>query len=414
MQCKRCLYTNKHPLHLLFDEEGICSGCRVHEEKDIIDWSERLSKLKSIAKEYGSNSGKNYDCIVPVSGARDSYFIVHIVKNILGLNPLLVSYNKHYNTAIGHRNLANLRIKFDCDLIHQTISPVTIKRITRETFRRLGSVYWHCIAGETVFPVQCAVKFKIPLIIWGAHQGVDQVGMFSHYDEVEMTRKFRKEHDLMGYEAEDLYGELENLREEELHQFHYPDDFHLQEIGVRGIYLNNYIRWDSKQQHEQMIDFYGYETASNKRSFDFYNDVDSFVYLNLHDHIKYLKHGYTKVVDHACREIRLKRLKKVDALNLVNQFSLNMPAYNEIFCNWLGIDDAALNLVLDQLRNPTMWTRNNNWEWKLITSDRTPLLVDEEFEKDLTSDLNSFHLTQKYQSSDVCDDFVLLGHGLRR
>ena len=68
----------------------------------------------------------------------------------------------------------------------------------------MGSIYWHCIAGQTVFPVQIACKFKIPLIIWGAHQGVDQVGMFSHTDEVEMTRKYRKEHDLMGYEAEDL------------------------------------------------------------------------------------------------------------------------------------------------------------------------------------------------------------------
>jgi hypothetical protein len=92
-----------------------------------------------------------------------------------------------------------------------TVNPETVKKITRATIRKMGSIYWHCIAGQTVYPVQVAVKFKIPLIIWGAHQGLDQVGMFSHLDEVEMTRKYRKEHDLMGFEAEDLISEFDNI-----------------------------------------------------------------------------------------------------------------------------------------------------------------------------------------------------------
>jgi len=199
--CTRCLYTALHPLHLTFDEEGICSGCRVHEEKDRLDWAERGKKLATILEAYRSTSSRNYDCIVPVSGARDSHFIVHTVKRVYGMNPLLVTYNKHYNTDLGIRNLANLRRTFDCDIMTLTVSPDTVKKITRGTLRRLGSLYWHCLAGQTVWPVSMAVKLKIPLIVWGAHQGLDQVGMFSHLDEVEMTRKYRKEHDLMGLEA---------------------------------------------------------------------------------------------------------------------------------------------------------------------------------------------------------------------
>ena len=106
--CKRCLYPENHPLYITFDEEGICSGCRVHEEKDSLNWTERGEKLKSILDNYKNKSKNNYDCIIPVSGARDSYFIVHTIKNVYGLNPLLVTYNKHYNTALGVRNLANL------------------------------------------------------------------------------------------------------------------------------------------------------------------------------------------------------------------------------------------------------------------------------------------------------------------
>ena len=111
-QCRRCLYTNDHPLGLTIDEEGICSGCRIHEEKDRLDWNERWNILKKITSNYVSKSGNNYDCIVPITGSQDSYFIVHLVKNKLKLNPLLVTYNKYFNTQLGINNLSNLKIKF--------------------------------------------------------------------------------------------------------------------------------------------------------------------------------------------------------------------------------------------------------------------------------------------------------------
>src|SRR3989344_1553061 len=204
--CTRCLYPANHPLGITFDKEGVCSGCRIHEEKDLPDWGGREEKLKEILKQFKNKDGKNYDCIIPVSGARDSYFIVHMIKNVYGMHPLLVTYNKHYNTRLGIRNLAYLKTLFGCDLLTLTVSSQRVKKITRHTLKKMGSIYWHCLAGQTVFPVQIAVRFKIPLIIWGAHQGLDQVGQFSHLDEVEMSRRYRKDHDVMGFEAEDLIG----------------------------------------------------------------------------------------------------------------------------------------------------------------------------------------------------------------
>ena len=105
--CKRCLYTTAHPLGLTIDEDGICSGCRIHEEKDTLDWKHRFGLLENIVSEYRSDTGENYDCIVPVTGANDSHYILDIVKNKLGLNPLLVTYNHYFNTPLGIRNLAN-------------------------------------------------------------------------------------------------------------------------------------------------------------------------------------------------------------------------------------------------------------------------------------------------------------------
>ena len=109
--CKRCLYSSKHPLGITFNDQGICSGCEIHDEKYTLNWKYRWSKLVKITKEYKSKKN-NYDCIVPISGAQDSYFTIHVIKK-LGLNPLLVHYNKYFNTAVGIENLANLRIKFN-------------------------------------------------------------------------------------------------------------------------------------------------------------------------------------------------------------------------------------------------------------------------------------------------------------
>ena len=127
-QCTRCLYKTNPPLGLTIDEEGICSGCRIHEEKDFLDWKERWNILENIVKPYKSREKYNYDCIVPVSASNDSYYIVHLVKNKLGLNPLLVTYNKYFNTPLGIKNLSNLRIKFNCDILIQNINPLTVKK----------------------------------------------------------------------------------------------------------------------------------------------------------------------------------------------------------------------------------------------------------------------------------------------
>ena len=221
--CKRCLYPANHPLDLTFDEHGVCSGCRVHEEKDNLDWTERGHRLEGVFKQYRGKAGPRFDCIVPVSGARDSWFIVDLVKRIHGIDPPWSATTRQYEAhRARHRDLAYLRSSLDVDYLQQIAAPQTVKRVIRETLARRGSFHWHVIAGQTVWPIQVAVKLKIPLIIWGHHQGLDQVGMFSHTDEVEMTRKYRMEHDLMGLEAEHLVGGPEDSKESDVVPWTYP------------------------------------------------------------------------------------------------------------------------------------------------------------------------------------------------
>jgi len=344
--CKRCLYSTNHPLGLVLDAEGICSGCRVHEEKDTLNWAERWHRLEQLVKPYRSRDSRTYDCIVPVSGAGDSFFIVHLVKERLGLKPLLVTYNRYYNTPLGIRNLAQMRRYFDCDILIQSVNPLSVKRIIRTTLRKLGSFHWPVLAGQSVFPVQTAVSHGVPLILWGAHQGLEQVGMYSHLHEVEMTRRYRKDHDLMGYEADDLLSIFDCLSEEDVWQFRYPDESRLEGVGVRGLYLGNYVRWDPLAQHVQMVKQAGYHSALLPRTFDVYDHVDDWHYMGLHDRIKQAKCGYGKVLDQACREIRHGRLTRKQGQLLVQLYEQKSSRYESLFLEWLGLSPSGLDSLI--------------------------------------------------------------------
>lgn len=347
--CKRCLYNTNHPLGLVLDAEGICSGCRVHEEKNTLDWSERWQRLEDLVKPYRSRDSRNYDCIVPVSGAGDSFFVVHVVKERLRLNPLLVTYNRYYNTPLGIRNVAQLRRRFDCDILIQSVNPLSVKKIIRSTLRELGSFHWPLLAGQSVFPVQTAVTHKIPLIIWGAHQGLEQVGMFSHLHEAEMSRRYRKDHDLMGFEADDLISTFNSLKEEDIWQYRYPSEESIESVSVRGIYLGNYVRWDPLGQHIKMVKEAGYHSASNSRTFDLYDHVDDWHYMGLHDVIKYQKYGYSRVLDQSCREIRHGRMSRVEAKTIVQYYSSQPPQNIDLFLDWLDINKAGLDYIVNRV-----------------------------------------------------------------
>lgn len=367
--CQRCLYPENHPLGITFDAEGICSGCRVHEEKDSLDWAARQTRLRGFLDPYRRRNYSRHDCVVPISGGRDSFYIVHLVKKVYGLNPLLVVYNKHYNTRAGIYNIARLRTAFGCDIATMTLDPRLIKRVMQATLALRGSFHWHALAGHTVFPVQTAVRMNIPLVIWGAHQGLEQVGMFSHLDEVEMTRRYRKEHDLMGLEAEDFVDQ-QGLSERDLSAFFYPSDAQLRKTGVRGIYLGNFHRWDSKAQHEEMVRLYYQYQGPLPRTFDTYNDIDDMHFTGMHDLLKIRKFGYGKVVDDACREIRYGRLQREEATALVARHAQQTAPNTDALSRFTGMEQNAI------LRAADSW-RDARLDEERPGSDHRPATVDD-------------------------------------
>ena len=364
--CKRCLYPSNHPFGLTFIGD-ICSGCYVHEEKYKIDWNKRYSDLIDIVKNVKRKSHTGYDCIVPITGSGDTYFTIDFIKNRLGLNPLLVHYNNHFNTPLGIRNISNIANSFNCDLVSNIPSPSALKKVSLTTLKHNGNFYWQAIAGYLTFPVQTAVKYNIPLIFWGVNGWLDQVGMYSHLDSVQMTKRNREEHGLQGISPNDLLKINSEIKPSDLTSFLYPSNSKIANLNLKGIYLNNYIFWDSKLQHEEMIKKYKYETRKMERTFNYYEDVGCMFSSGSNDYLRYFKHGFSKVSDHAARDIRLKRLSVETARKLIIDLSSKTPSDIDLLADWLDLSKQDLIKIFNKNKNLNYF-KNDSFESEYIKS----------------------------------------------
>jgi hypothetical protein len=172
----------------------------------------------------------------------------------------------------------------------------------------------------------------------------------------------------LGHEADDLLSIFDTLIEDDIWQFRYPDDASLDTVGVRGIYLGNYVRWDPKVQHEAMVAQHDYWGARFDRTFDTYDHVDCFNFMGLHDHIKSLKHGYSKVTDHACREIRHGRLSRKQAVQLVRHYESRPAPDVDLFCQGLDVQPDSLAFILDQHRGRHIWRHLEDRRWERLST----------------------------------------------
>ena len=360
--CNRCLYPANHALNIILDMQGVCSGCRVHEEKYQIDWAIREKELDVILTQYKNRENSSYDCVIPVVGSGDDFFVVDLVKNKYGLNPLLVTYNTHFSTKVGVRNLARLITKLDCDHMMSTVGPETIKEICKVTLKKFGDMYWHVTAGTQTFPVQVATKLDIPLVIWGVNGWLDQVGMFSHHDRVEMTKKVRKEHAMRRVDVEDLIGESGTVTKKDLQAFTYPSDTQLEHSRVRGLYVGNYLFWDSQKQIENVIERFGYETHVQERTYNTYESIHCVNNASVHDYVKYLKYGYAKVSDHVARDIRLKRMSKQYGLEKIKKYLSVKPKALPLFLDWIGMSEVEFISCIDPFRGRSGMEKKFSWD----------------------------------------------------
>lgn len=347
--CKKCVLPETSALNVSFDEEGVCSACRVAKEGKEFDWVEQEKKLRDILEQYRSKDKSNYDCLIGVSGGKDSYFITHTIKNVYGLNPLLVTYSHTWFSEVGKRNLENLKTKLGVDHIMFTPKPEVVKKLALISLRKIGDICWQCHAGISTYPVQIAVKFKIPLIIWGEGSLRDLAGMYTYRDLAEMNRDNRLNISLRGF---DWYDMMEDgLTKEDLLCYVYPSIDEMEAVGVRGIYLGNYIPWDNFKQTELMIKEYGFESAPQERTFNEYENVEC-IYPGTHDYLRWIKFGYGRATDHACQRIRLGAMTREEGFEMVEKYDVQRPASLDKFLAWSGMTEKEFVDIAKSMINP--------------------------------------------------------------
>jgi imidazoleglycerol phosphate synthase cyclase subunit len=364
--CTRCVYPSISAAPMEFDEAGVCMGCRMSDVKAGIapgEWARRRELLKDIFQRYRCKDGSRHDVVIAVSGGKDSWYQTHVIKHEFGLNPLLVTYDGNNWTDVGWRNMVRMREVFECDHVVVRPSVGTLKKLNRLAFTIMGDMNWHAHVGITTAPVQVAVDKKIPLVIWGEHGYLDLSGQFSMYDFPEMSYRDRLEHFARGYEWNFFVG-MEGLSSQDMSVWKYPSDQDIFDIDLRGIYLGNYVYWEANEHSKMIVDRYGFETSDEpfERTYRTMSNLDDMHENGVHDYLKYVKFGYGRCTDHACKDIRAGLMTRERGLELVRQMDHVKPRDLRRWLEYTGETEDHFDRVADTFRDPRVW-RMSGGQW---------------------------------------------------
>ncbi|MCM2250971.1 MAG: N-acetyl sugar amidotransferase [Ramlibacter sp.] len=320
--CKRCVMPDTKP-DLLLDDRGICNACRSYEKRTEVDWDVRGEELLRVLERYRRRDGSNWDCIVPVSGGKDStYQVVRMLQ--LGLNPLCVTSTTCDLSALGRRNIENLK-HLGVDYVEMSPNPRVRAKLNRIGLTQVGDISWPEHVGIFTIPVRAAVQFNVPLIVWGENSQNEYGGPAAVADNNVLNRRWLEEFGgLLGLRVSDLVG-IDGIEQRHLIPYIYPTDEELARVGVTGLFLGHYLPWDGLANTliAQASGFNTYHKAV-EGSLVNYENLDNHQ-TGIHDYFKFLKFGFGRATDLACLHIRRGRLSRQDGLDAVRRLDGQFP-----------------------------------------------------------------------------------------
>jgi len=360
--CRKCLFPETKP-DLFFDRKGICSACKAAESKFInVDWEKREKDFFTIINKFKLGKDEiGYDCLIPVSGGKDSTYQAYFMKVVCGMNPLCVCFETTRETDLGRKNLENIS-KLGIDVIHFRKNYSAYKSMVIEGFKRVGDEMWPNHLGIFTIPILVAVKFKIKLVIWGENPQQEYGGPWESIENYSLTRNWMEEFGgLLGNRIQDMIG-VDGLTTRDLTPYFYPSDQELKDAGLVSIFLGHYFFWDARKQLE-LIEKHGFSVKQDgpvEGTYINYENLDEEMH-GLHDYLKFVKYGFGRATDHACIDIRNHRLTREEGLKLVKQYDGKYPHKAiKAFIKYSGLTKTKIDQVIDSYTNPILFKMNTD------------------------------------------------------
>jgi len=362
--CRHCVYPETKP-DLSLGENGICDACRFVDVKDTTNWDLRRKELAEIFEKFKNKDGSNYDCVIPVSGGKDSTFQTYVVKKEFGLNPLCVSYHLPEFTDLGRKNLENLK-KLGVDCLEFTPNPEICKKMQKIALIEFGDAQWPEHFGIFTVPVQVAVHYNIPLIVWGENSQAEYGGPLKDMENKHLDNKWCEKYGTrVGGQSSSFVGPEVMLKHgidrKFLNPYIYPSDEEIKRVGVTGIFLGYFLRWNIKEQLKKVRDLgFTLHDGPSEGTFTNYENLDNKIQ-GIHDYFKWLKFGYGRTTDNASVQIRLNWINREEAMKLVKEHEGKLPEkyLDEFLKQWDMSRDEFLQIT-EKFTNKELFKKDEN------------------------------------------------------
>ncbi len=360
--CKNCVMPDTKP-DLSFDEKGICNACNNFINRENIDWDKRKEEFLSLIEEYKTN--ENWDCIVPVSGGKDSTF--QVIKLLeLGVKPLCVTSTTCDLSDLGRKNIENIK-NLGVDYIEFSPNPAVRRKLNRIGLMEVGDISWPEHIGIFTIPIRASVNYNVPLVIWGENSQNEYGGPAFSTKSKTLDRSWLEEFGgLLGLRIRDIsdnYG----VDHKDLLPYIYPAADEVKNVGVTGMFLGYFIEWDGYKNAE-IAKQNGFTVSDEiiSGSIVNYENLDNYQ-TGIHDYFKFLKFGFGRSSDIASMHIRRNMISREEA---VAKIKINDGKYPS---EYLGkkLEDILENikmtveefdLICNQFTNKLIFETDKNGE----------------------------------------------------
>lgn len=362
--CTKCLMPSTRP-GISFNDEGVCSACQAYERRTKVDWEKRYKELEALCDKYrGINGLGEYDCAIAISGGKDSHYQVDLMKNKLGMNPILFTVEDNFPmTEAGKYNLKNISEEFGCILISCKPDIRAQKKIMRYMFETYGKPTWYVDRLIYTFPLHMAVKFNTPLLVYGENVSYEYGG--ADDEETYSARGIINNGVASDIADEELIKNC-GISENDLALIKAPAQEELAKLDP--MYVSYFVPWNSFKNYE-LAKRHGFHDLTHEwdrtHHIENFDQIDSRAYL-VHSWLKYPKFGHATATDYASRMVRYGMLTREEAIQLVKEHDHALdPLCVRDFCEFCGYTETRFWAIIDKLYNKDLFEKDENGKWVL-------------------------------------------------